>query len=244
MKNRNIFFLTILSLLIIGCGRWVDVKISDVKTDDYKCYLKSYKVGEIKTVFIGQEIIKISPFTKTTSYYAIVPKNFIIETRYKFRNYKIEPGSREHHPITKSVIIEGRKYYIISLKDNHDYIWGILLDINGVIYESALYSFNHEMLYYPDSSYMSHREFKISKIDNAQSNDELPFELIYSGKNNVSLNVIYREFTANDLARPAFFQNLTYEANAKQIRFKNFVIQVHESSNEKLTYTVLEDGLN
>jgi hypothetical protein len=69
------------------------------------------------------------------------------------------------------------------------------------------------------------------------------YELIYSGKNDVSLNATYREYSSDDLARQAFFQNLTYQANAKQIRFKDFVIQIHNVTNEQITYTILEDGL-
>jgi len=68
-------------------------------------------------------------------------------------------------------------------------------------------------------------------------------ELIFAGKNNVSLNTTYKEYSYNDLARPAFFQNLTYQANAQQIRFKDFLIQIHDVTNEQITYTVLEDGL-
>lgn len=71
----------------------------------------------------------------------------------------------------------------------------------------------------------------------------LSYQLIYSGINDVSLNMTYKEFTGDDIARPSFFQNLTYNANAKQIRFKNFLIQIHDVTNEKITYTILEDGL-
>lgn len=59
----------------------------------------------------------------------------------------------------------------------------------------------------------------------------------------MSLNATYKEYSYNDLARPAFFQNLTYQVDAKQIRFKNFLIQIHDVTNEQITYTVLKDGL-
>mgnify|MGYP001769845131 CR=1 FL=1 len=68
------------------------------------------------------------------------------------------------------------------------------------------------------------------------------FEIIYSGKNDVSLNLLYREYV-DDYARPAFSQHLTYQADAKQVRFQGFVIQVHSATNEQITYTILEDGL-
>jgi len=58
------------------------------------------------------------------------------------------------------------------------------------------------------------------------------------------INATYKEFTANNLTKPAFFQNLTYQANTNQIRLKEFVIQIDDISNEKITYTILKDGLN
>ena len=69
------------------------------------------------------------------------------------------------------------------------------------------------------------------------------YELIYGGTDGKSITITYREFTPNDLARPAFYQNLVYEAKAKQIRFKDTIIRLEQVSNEKITYSVVSDGL-
>ena len=53
-----------------------------------------------------------------------------------------------------------------------------------------------------------------------------------------------REYTSEDLARPAFYQNLVYESNKKRIRFKDTIIEIHEATNEKIVYTVISDGLD
>ena len=70
------------------------------------------------------------------------------------------------------------------------------------------------------------------------------YELIYSGINNVSMNISYREYTRENYARPAFYQNLTFQPNAKQVRFRDFVIEILEATNDKMVYKVLSDGLN
>ena len=101
------------------------------------------------------------------------------------------------------------------------------------------------MLFYPLFISVSPIVFEISKKGMGEA-EHIPgptIELIYSGKNDISLNVTYREYTPDNLARTAFFQNITYQADAKQIRFKDFVIKIDDISNEKITYTVLEDGL-
>lgn len=69
------------------------------------------------------------------------------------------------------------------------------------------------------------------------------YELIYNGTDGKSISMTYREFTPDDLAKPAFYQNLIYQADAKQIRFKNILIQLEQVSNEKIVFSVVSDGL-
>ena len=107
------------------------------------------------------------------------------------------------------------------------------------------------MLYFPSDIFVSPVVLEISKKVEGEAEEReiegvipgMSIELIYSGKNDVSLNATYKEYTPDNMARPAFFQNITYRADARQLRFKNFVIKLHDVSNEKITYTVLEDGL-
>ena len=68
------------------------------------------------------------------------------------------------------------------------------------------------------------------------------FELLYTGTNLNGLNLTYREFSPDGLARVAFFQNLTYEAGARIIAFKKYRIAVEHASSESITFTVLADG--
>ncbi len=255
-----------------------------------KQYEKNYEIGEIKHAFIGQEIVKVRPYkTITTTKTTKMKKKTIscydektasshdplqIAARYRLRNHVIKSEVGKNYAITKSIKIEGHIYDMISLLDNYGFKWGVLIDNKGEVFKSGLYSYNYNMMYYPDDISIETARFNISWIKMAEPDFEIgsgvefdaeieswmeaepkveishhydnsytPFELIYSGRNNVSLNVIYREYTPTDMARSAFFQNLTYQADAKIIRYKDFVIKVHSASNEKITYTVVEDGL-
>ncbi|MAV75646.1 MAG: hypothetical protein CL691_03385 [Cellvibrionales bacterium] len=67
------------------------------------------------------------------------------------------------------------------------------------------------------------------------------FELIYSGSNKESLFISYREYTHDNLARPAFYQQLTYPISSKTIRFKNFLIEIKNVSSELIEFIVIED---
>jgi len=62
---------------------------------------------------------------------------------------------------------------------------------------------------------------------------------VYTGKGEDGLKLLYREFTPDDLARPAFYQELTYGSDAKVIRFRKLRIAVELADYEMIVYTVL-----
>lgn len=66
---------------------------------------------------------------------------------------------------------------------------------------------------------------------------------MYSGTDGKSMRLVYREYTPDDMARAAFFQDVTYEQNSKIIQFRKIKISVHEATSQSIKYTVLEDGL-
>jgi len=260
---RNIFLMSLVGLLcfIQGCamllgttdlgGSWiyVDVNTGSILSPlpEEVGYEKNYKIGEEKTAFIGQEIIQVKAYTKERATYQDVTarQDLSIDARYGINNYQIRINKNDKYPTADKVDVKGQTFYLIRLSGNNS-SWGILMDVSGGILKNGIYSYNYQMIYYPNSIVITPDNFKFSiqeKIIDTRITAGLSFDLIYSGKNDVSINTTYREYTSDNLARPAFFQNLTYQANAKQVRFKEFVIQIHDISNEKITYTILADGL-
>lgn len=68
------------------------------------------------------------------------------------------------------------------------------------------------------------------------------YEILYNGINDTGLSFTYREFSPDGLARVAFYQNLNYPKNAKNITFRNFKILIEEASAEVIVYRFLSDG--
>jgi hypothetical protein len=65
-------------------------------------------------------------------------------------------------------------------------------------------------------------------------------QLIYAGKIGNTIRITYREFS-NQLARPAFSQELTYDLSGNNIIvFKQTKMEVKEASNSAITIIVLE----
>ena len=64
-------------------------------------------------------------------------------------------------------------------------------------------------------------------------------EFIYNGKTGSSLKFIYREYV-NDMARPAFNQELQYDLNESNIvGFKGLRIEIVNATNTKIEYKIL-----
>jgi hypothetical protein len=67
-------------------------------------------------------------------------------------------------------------------------------------------------------------------------------ELLYNGISKKTIRMTYREYK-NDMARPAFFQDLTYDLDqSSTIRFRSFKIEVLEANNSFIRFVVIEEG--
>ena len=68
------------------------------------------------------------------------------------------------------------------------------------------------------------------------------YEIIYTGRLGENVTFVYREYTPDNLAKPAFYQNLTYNlTEAKLVRFRKLQFEIREASNEQIKLRVLSD---
>lgn len=70
--------------------------------------------------------------------------------------------------------------------------------------------------------------------------DGFKYELIYQGIDSGVVRVAYREYTDN-LARPAFAQDLTYTLDVDgttNARFRDLALTIHAADNNQIRYTV------
>ena len=73
------------------------------------------------------------------------------------------------------------------------------------------------------------------------TDDSFREALIYTGRAGNTLRLSYREYR-KDLARPAFFQELTYDLDrSSHVVFRNYRIEVLEANNEVIRFRVLAD---
>ena len=250
------YFIILFALIsfISGCGKAYVVR---------HAYVTNYAIKEEQTSYIGQSIVKVKDYYVYKEYAStfLTPTDDFVLTanapsmllEYKLKIIGLKGKGYQAYGKVK---IDGIMYdltYIIDSNRNNSY--GILIDDQGALKSNTLY--------YKNIAWTS-TDFTIQpstvKFTKMVTNNEnfvcdvfinylgntcgwTNYELIYSGINNVSMNFTYREYSRNDYARPAFYQNLTYEPNTKQIRFKDFQIEILEANNDKITYKVMADGL-
>lgn len=234
-------------------------------------YLKNYTLGEPQTVHIGEPIIKIRDIYRefdenhpSVKGVCVEPSNdFSVSAKYteRFidRNLKVSGSSQKQYPFNYLTKINNAEYSVFWIGGENGKNFGLLIDDSGKFFTGYAFVDNHD----PSSLYQlkdvivnpANTTMKMTKnsspcsgfndydSDENIANGDNNFELLYGGINNVTISFMYREYTWNDLARPSFFQNLVYETGAKEIRFKDFKIEVLELTNEKIVYRVLEDRL-
>ncbi len=77
------------------------------------------------------------------------------------------------------------------------------------------------------------------RIGNQSIKDGFKYELLYQGIDKGVVRIAYREYTEN-LARPAFSQDLTYtlESSQTRFRFRDVSAIIHTANNNQIAYTV------
>lgn len=72
------------------------------------------------------------------------------------------------------------------------------------------------------------------------NNQSVKSEIVFNGITRRTLKFSYREYV-NDFARPAFFQDVSYDIDRypNVVTFKNLQIEITAASNSGITYKVL-----
>ena len=242
---------TVLILLFIsGCVQ-IQPLPSGTTTSEHvveKNYTKNVK----QTVYVGQSIVKVK------DYYTIESSTPYVEASNDFKIEGTNYFGKGHTKISilGEITVDNKKYISFLLWKQGGCTAG-LIDKNGNFSGKLLFgSINYGMRTVNNSGSCTamalspqtftiipgHTTFNIvSNKRIGTNNGFINYELLYGGTNGNSFSVTYREYTPDNLARPAFYQDLTFSNSSKHIRYKNMRIKIHNVDNEEITYTVVED---
>ncbi len=271
-KHRHFYYLSIIIMLLPSCTLRTKIMNYDtsefLRSDNV--YEKNYSIGKKNEAYVGESIIKVKGY-KVDIYvteYMQASNNFELLGTVPCNSFgaPYDPECRQKAPYFPSVSMKlnglrgiyyeiiGKtsinkiNYVIISLPlDSSDstVYYGLLIKEDGRLYNKVVDMWDRiygDFEITPkDVIFTSVKKEKETSRVTAASNKN--YELIYGGTDGKSFTLTYREYTSDDFARPAFYQTLTYEATAKQIRFREIVIKLYEISNEKIVYSIVSDGL-
>lgn len=239
MKRYGMVFLL---LLLAGCNK-MHANRSGINFSE-ECTYKTYTLGKDMTAFIGQPLAQWEPSLCEKQLEAFtLNEDMSLTGTYNtgWADRQINIRIKKGDVLYLSGTYNGR--YIARVKDSTGEEYGILFNDDGTVKKDTVTNDDLDHYYVSTNAKMIPDQPSTTKVfsDTTYRGKALTRELIYAGINNVTINVTYREFSRDDLARPAFFQNLVYPTSADSIRFQNLKIKINDVSNEKITYTVVED---
>lgn len=204
---------------------------------------RSYTLGREESAFVGGTLARVKDYTVNT-----VTRQGAIHASNDFTLFYPILGPRVLVRTTDPIRVvgtterDGKAYRLVVLPHGPSSVRLLITDDghfegSGLGIGDARMGYN----YSPDPPGVQLRPDTGSSVINTTAG-YINFELVYSGATKDSIRLLYREFTASDLARPAFSQDLVYERDSPTIRFRNVLIKVLQATGEQLRYVVLDDG--
>jgi hypothetical protein len=223
-------FYAFLLTQITGCSQLVVVDGTRSLGNEHK-FSKNYQIGERRIVNVGDSIIKLQDYWVETTELPVMTPNINVLLTHGPCKTSILKGS--NYPIKGQTIIDGIVYTVVTGGS----CASILVSLDGKLHNRTYDGLYELKVSDPSVRLMREKEIKINTKNGYEN-----YEILYTGINANGLNMTYREFSPDGLARIAFFQNLTYEKSAKIITFKKYKIEIESASSESIAYRVLTDG--
>lgn len=222
---KKILYLIPLSIIFFGCASFQPYK------EGVTLYISEPPLNTESTVFIGDSLIRQGE--DTLGFAVIIPRD-ISDGKVKKGTYFVT-GRK-----STSDIDSGEKGYIYRFDSEKIQKYSRL----GIVYDTWLeYNSLKNSLKLNNGcapwGVVDIEDFKISHEARMSSESSFQMSLIYLGKNGNTLKFGYREFY-NNLARPAFSNEISYDLNESNIiGYKKAKIQVISATNTSITYKIL-----
>ena len=230
-----------------GCATPLKYDTPQFLSDKHE-FVRNYQGGVPMTVNVGEPMVKVRDYwmESTESSVAVAER----DVNLKGGPVNVDLLGGKKYQVKGRANIDGKDLTAVAFDEEPAGFRAVLINADGTLHNRIAASIRignraDELvaviyaLTISDPSVRLIRE-KVETIKIAKGYEN--YELLYTGVSATGLNLTYREFSPDGLARVAFFQNLTYEAGAKSITFKKFRISVEKATSESITFTVISDG--
>lgn len=210
----------------------------------------SYQIGREQTVSVGEPLIKVASSHVTETIHSDIATpdrafDGVCEVPGPDIRFRRDRGSAMQ--VLGSTTIDGVKYQILLVANNlSGEPIGIAVDpVSGQTHASCVWrNALRGWVLVGNASFSPNPgplfSFATPRIQRTPGDKN--FELIYSGVSKQTIALLYREYTKDDLARPAFYQNLSYDLSESDIvAFRTFRIRVIKATNQEIRYVVIAE---
>ncbi len=240
------------AFFLCGCASGFNLSsVSHSAPIESRVQEKNYEIGEIRSVYVGEPLIKHKDYyqvskpidkIRTTNNFTIHNVPSVPWAPWALPWTIVNGTTDESYTFVGTITHAGNNYSVFRIDSSPE--WGFAVSDNGVLLKNPVYLRNDLLL--PMKMYRvepeSTRFIRSTETMVDTKRRYINFEIIYTGLNDKSINLLYREYAPEDLAKPASFQNLTYPLNSNILRFRNIRIALKKATDEQITFLVLEDG--
>ncbi len=196
---------------------------------------RNYEVGVQQSVVVGDALVRARDFTESTTNITTMQASESFQLSGGMVTIYFQAG--EQLPIVGERISDGVTY-TVAQKD----WYGIQVAPDGTIGPGVINGLGTAsqvlMAYRFQATPSTARFTRSTRTDVHRAATGQNFEIVFNGIDGQAMHFQYREYTADDMARPAFFQDLSYPLGTQVIRFRSLVIDVANVNAERITYTV------
>ncbi len=238
----------LLVLLLSGCGSvasrsaaapMVLTPLDSIRIEEKTQMEKNYEVGRIRTSYVGDPVIRRKTYqAKVRSDLLAVPA---MQIAIDSPSLHITLFKGNEYPVKYQAHSEGQLWNVMEVEQpGNSTRLGVLFDDNGALYNRVLNG--DAELPDPFESKPINAQIDLKRVERVLERRMTEnFEIIFGGISRNQINLAYREFTPNDVARTAFFQELTYPVDAETLRYRSIKIKLHGVNAESITYEVTEE---
>lgn len=229
----------LLLTFLLGCHQPVRPFTPNLVANEH-VFQRNYEIGKPQTVYVGEAVVKFKDyFIRKLQGRTMRPS---VDFRYTF---PLRPwyyvSSTLDYPVTGSLMIKGSEYSVVNVKHPSQPSLAFLVDSTGKPYKKLLigdlFSGDNAKFDPPNVTFLPGPDEV--KVDTSAGFKN--FELVYGGTDGKSFTFTYREYTPEDLIRPAFTQTLTYPNGSTSVRYRQTLLAITEVTSEKIMYTVIAD---
>lgn len=244
MRTRPLLLMACIGAFA-GCATQMSPVVATANSE--RVFKRNYELGKPQSVFVAEAVVTFK------DYLALTRRGKTMRPSRGFRVKQRGSGwlsiaADQDYPVAGVVPIDGVDYSVVSFSGEigKPSELAVLVGPEGKPYALFNVAYRVKVLgsaTFDPSTGITFRpgadEITVDKKAGFRN-----FELLYGGTDGKSFTLSYREYSPDDLIRPAFTQTLTYERGSTSVRFRDVQIAVQEVTSEKITYTVLADGGN